>query len=187
MLIVFEDQIGRNIEAYIADIVEKLKQRQYLLQDLEETFTNFRKYEMKLNPNKCFFGTTLGKLLGYMVSERGIDANPKKVRAFEEIKPLNTRRDIHKLVGMVAALNHFISKSGEWGMPFDKMLRKVDGLHWDKKTEKAFHELKAYLQTLPTLMPPLLEEELLLYVAANDAVLSVVLAMDSPLEDGNYQ
>jgi hypothetical protein len=82
---------------------------------------------MMLNPKKCVFGVSLGKLLGYMVSSRGIDANPKKVEAIDKLQPPRMRKEIQKLAGMMAALSRFISKLGERGMPFYKLLRKADG------------------------------------------------------------
>jgi hypothetical protein len=94
MHIVFKNQIGRNVEAYIDDIVVKLKRHGDLLDDLKETFDNLRKYKMMFNPNKCVFGVSLGKLLGYMVSSRGIDANPTKVEAIEKLQLPRTRREI---------------------------------------------------------------------------------------------
>jgi hypothetical protein len=81
--IILEPQIGRNIEAYIDDVVVKSKKRGDLLDDLKETFDNLRKYNMILNPKKCVFGVSLGKLLGYMLSSRGIDVNLKKVEAIK--------------------------------------------------------------------------------------------------------
>jgi hypothetical protein len=69
--IILENQIGRNVEAYIDDIVVKLKKHGDLLKKLKETFDNLRKYKMMLNPNKCVFGMSSGKLLDYMVSSRG--------------------------------------------------------------------------------------------------------------------
>jgi hypothetical protein len=69
--IVLENQIGRNVEAYIDDIVVKLKRRGDLLDDLKKTSDNLRKYKMILNTKKCVFGVSSGKLLGYMVSSRG--------------------------------------------------------------------------------------------------------------------
>jgi hypothetical protein len=110
---VLEGQIGRNIEAYIDDIVVKLEKRGDLLDDLKETFNNLRKFKMMLNPKKCVFGMSSGKLLGYMVSSRGIDANPKKVEAIKKLQPPRTRREIQKLADMMAALSLFISKLGE--------------------------------------------------------------------------
>jgi hypothetical protein len=123
---VLESQIGRNVEAYIDDIVVKSRKREDLLSDLEETFGNLQKFRMMLNPKKCVFGVSSGKLLGYMVSSRGIDANPKKVEAIDKLQPPRTRNS-QKLADMMTALSRFISKLGERGMPFYKLLRKSDG------------------------------------------------------------
>jgi hypothetical protein len=71
-------------------VVVKSKKHWDLLDDLKETFDNLRKYKMVLNPIKCVFGVLSGKLLGYMVSTRGIDVNPKKVKAIEQMQPPRT-------------------------------------------------------------------------------------------------
>jgi hypothetical protein len=81
--IILKAQIGRNVEAYIDDIVVKSKKQGDLLDDLKETFDNLRKYNIMLDPKKCVFGISSGKLLSYMVLSRGIDVNPKKVEAIE--------------------------------------------------------------------------------------------------------
>jgi hypothetical protein len=83
--IILEPQIGRNIEAYIDDVVVKSKKRVDLFDDLKETFDNLYKYKMMINPKKYVFGVSSGKLLGYMVSSRGIDVNPEKVEAIEQL------------------------------------------------------------------------------------------------------
>jgi hypothetical protein len=88
--IVLENQIGRNVEAYIDDIVVKSKKHGDLLDDLKETFNNLRKYKMMLNPKKYVFGMSLWKLLGYMVSFRGIDANPTKMKVIKKLQPPRT-------------------------------------------------------------------------------------------------
>ncbi len=87
---VLEGQIRCNVEAYIDDIVVKSEKRGDLLDDLKETFDNLHKYKMMRNPKKCIFGMSSGKLLGYMVSSRGIDANPTKVEAIEKLQPPRT-------------------------------------------------------------------------------------------------
>jgi hypothetical protein len=92
MNIILEPQIGRNIEAYIDDVIVKLKKRGDLLDDIKETFDNLRKYKMMLNPKKCVFGVSSGKLLGYMVSSWGIDTNQKKMTAIEQLQPPRTRK-----------------------------------------------------------------------------------------------
>jgi hypothetical protein len=83
MHIILENQIRRNIKAYIDDIVVKSKTCGDLLDHLKETFDNLCKYKMMLNPKKCVFGVSAGKLLGYKVSSRGIDANPTEVEAIK--------------------------------------------------------------------------------------------------------
>ena len=80
-----QSQIGRNVHVYVDDIVIKTKERHTLLEDIEETFTNLRRYQMKLNPAKCTFGVPAGRLLGYLISARGIEANPDKIAAIQEI------------------------------------------------------------------------------------------------------
>jgi hypothetical protein len=80
-----------------------------------------------LNPKECVFGISSGKLLGYMVSSWGIDANPKKVEAIKKLQAPQIKKEIQKLVGMMAALSQFISKLGECGMSFYKLLHKADG------------------------------------------------------------
>ena len=79
----FEPQLHRNMEAYMDDIVVKTRDRATLVQDLEETFANLRKINLKLNPEKCVLGVPSGKLLGFFVSQRGIEANPNKIKAIE--------------------------------------------------------------------------------------------------------
>ena len=85
-----------------------------------------------LNPDKCTFGIPLGKLLGYFVSHRGIEANPKKVKAIDDMQSPRNKKEVQKLAGMMVALSQFVSKSGKWGMPFYKLLKKHDGFHWSE-------------------------------------------------------
>jgi hypothetical protein len=175
---ILESQIRRNVEAYIDDIVVKSGKRGDLLSDLEETFGNLRKFRMMLNSKKCVFGVSSGKLLRYMVSSRGIDANPKKVEAIDKLQPSRMRKEIQKLADMMAALSRFISKLGEWGMPFYKLLHKADGFQWDNQATTAFVELKQYLKSLPNLVPPKIDDVLLLYVAATDTVVSTTIVVE---------
>jgi hypothetical protein len=107
---VLKSQIGRNFEAYIDDIVVKSEKSGDLLDDIKETFNNLRKSKMMLNHKKCVFSMSSDKLLGYIVSFRGIDTNPKKVEAIENLQSPRTRKEIQKLAGMTVALSRFISK-----------------------------------------------------------------------------
>jgi hypothetical protein len=71
-------QIGCNIQVYIDDVVIITRNEESLITDLQETFDNLNRYKLKLNPTKCSFGVSAGQLLGFLVSERGIEANPEK-------------------------------------------------------------------------------------------------------------
>ena len=118
-----DQQIDRNVEAYIDDVVIKTKAIDNLIVDLEETFANLNKYRWKLNPSKCIFGVPSGILLGYIVSARGIESNPDKVSAITNMKRPTCVKDIQKLIGCMAALSCFISRLGEKGLPFFNLLK----------------------------------------------------------------
>jgi hypothetical protein len=103
-------QIGKNIEAYIDDVVVKTTKEDQLITDLTKTFANLREFQWKLNPTKCVFGVPSGLLLGFMVGHRGIEANPVKVDAICNMAKPSNKKDVMKLTGMMAALGRFISK-----------------------------------------------------------------------------
>ena len=102
------------------DIVVKNKDGPTLVQDLEETFANLRKINLKLNTEKCVFGIPSGKLLRFFVSQRGIEANPDRIKAIEQIEAPKRIKDVHRLTGCVAAMSRFISKSAKCALPFLK-------------------------------------------------------------------
>jgi hypothetical protein len=81
----FVGQIKRNLEIYIDDIILKIRQSSSLITDLEETFTNLRHLSIRMNPEKCTFGVNRGKLFGYIITKRGIEANLDKILAITEI------------------------------------------------------------------------------------------------------
>ena len=93
------------MEVYVDDMLVKSKDKANHLDDLKETFSTLRKYNMKLNPAKCVFVVALGKFLGFMVSQQGIEANPEKVKEIIEVKSPKTVKEVQSLIGKVAALN----------------------------------------------------------------------------------
>jgi hypothetical protein len=105
----FVDQLHRNVEAYVDDVVIKTRDSDELIADLEEIFNSLRRFWWKLNPTKCIFGVPSGKLLGFIVSNRGIEANPVKISAITDMGAPATIKDVQKLTGCMAALNRFIS------------------------------------------------------------------------------
>jgi hypothetical protein len=151
---VLKCQIGQNVKAYIDDIVVKSEKCEDLLDDFKGTFDKMRKFKMMLNPKKCVFDVSSGKLLGYMISSWGIGTNPKKVEAIKKLQPPQTRKEIQKLADMMTTLSRFIFKLGERGMPLYRLLHKADGFQWDDQAAVMFVELKQYLKCLPTLIPP---------------------------------
>ena len=90
----FAHQLGRYVQVYVDDMLVKSVRENDHLSDLQETFNTLRSYNMKLNPSKCVFGVTAGKFLGFMVSQRGIEVNPKKVRAIMELEPPRTVKTV---------------------------------------------------------------------------------------------
>ncbi|KAL0319852.1 UNVERIFIED_CONTAM: Ribonuclease HI [Sesamum radiatum] len=133
---------------------------------------------MKLNPSKCTFGVRGGKFLGFMVSQRGIEANPEKIEAIIKMQPPSTAKEVQKLAGRMTALNRFISRSSDKGLPFFKVLKKVDGFSWTEQCQAAFEDLKKYLATPPLLTKSKPGETLFLYLAISEEAVSAVLVRE---------
>uniref|UniRef100_A0A2N9FYE4 Reverse transcriptase n=1 Tax=Fagus sylvatica TaxID=28930 RepID=A0A2N9FYE4_FAGSY len=169
----FHDQIGRNVEVYVDDMLVKSKEEDGHLDDLRETFQTLRKYQMKLNPSKCAFGVYSGKFLGFMVSQRGIEANPDKIKAILEMQPPKNIKEVQRLTGRIAALNRFMSRSTDKCLPFFKTLKKA--FEWTDECQQAFEELKKYLTEPPLLSPSKQGEELYLYLAVSPTAVSSAL------------
>ena len=169
-------QLGRNVQVYVDDMLVKSVCENKHLNDLQETFNTLRSYNMKLNPSKCVFGVTVGKFLGFMVSQRGIKVNPEKVRAILELEPPRTMKAVQSLNGKIAALNRFVSKATNKCLPFFRVLKK--SFKWTDECQKAFEDLKKYLSSPPLLSSSMPGEELYLYIAVSQAAVSVALVKD---------
>jgi hypothetical protein len=174
----FADQLHRNIGAYVDDVVIKTKNPDGLFADLEETFSSLRRFRWKLNPTKCIFGVPLGKLLGFIVSNRGIEGNPVKISAITDMGAPATIKDMQKLTGCMAALNRFIPRLGERGLPFFKLLKHQDKFQRMEEAERALQDLKHHLQSPPVLTAPLPGEDLLLYIAATTHVVRSAIVVE---------
>src|SRR5664279_5342781 len=172
------NQIGRNVHAYVDDVVVKTKERRTLIDDLRETFDNLRRFQMKLNPEKCVFGVPVGQLLGFLVSERGIEANPDKIAAIERMDWPRNLKDIQKFAGCLASLSRFVSRLGEKALPLYHLLKKTDKFAWTREADAAFLDLKRTFLTAPVLAPPTPKEPMLMYIAATNRVVSVVLVVE---------
>jgi hypothetical protein len=180
----FKKQLNKNVEAYVDDVVIKTRNSDTLIADLEETFASLRMYQWKLNPNKCVFSVPSGKLLSFTISHRGIEANPEKISAITNMKAPTCIKDVQKLTGCMTTLNRFISKLGEWGLPFFKLLKHREKFVWIAEADQALEQLKDFLSKPPVLMAPSKKEQLLLYLVATTHVVSTAIVVERQ-EDGH--
>jgi hypothetical protein len=166
------------VEVYVDDIVVKTRESNSLLKNLAQVFDKLRATSIKLNPEKCVFGVSAGKLLGFLVSHRGIEANPDKIWAIEAMRPPACLKDVQRLTGSLAALSRFISRLAERALPFFKLMIGSGPFTWTDEAEQAFQEMKQYLTSLPVLVPLDPGETLFLYLAATTEVISMVLVAE---------
>ncbi|XP_074290383.1 uncharacterized protein LOC141617106 [Silene latifolia] len=152
------------------------------MQHLEETFSTLREYKMKLNPPKCTFGVSSDKFLGYIVTQRGIEASTKQIKAMLQLESPKKPKDVQRLAGKVAALSRFISRSSDKCRLFYDILRKSQKFEWTADHEQAFKELKHYLSTPPLLSKPEQGEPLYLYLAVTEVAVSEVLVREQDKE-----
>jgi hypothetical protein len=123
-----------------------------------------------------------GKLLGFIVSHHRIEANPKKINAITAMDAPKMIKDVQKLTGCMAALNRFISRLGEKGLPFFKLLNLHNKFKWTEEANHALQDLKHHLQSPPILTAPQPCENLLLYIAATTHVISMTIVVESQEE-----
>jgi hypothetical protein len=124
-------------------VVITTRKEESLISDLAETFDNLNKYKLKLNPTKCSFGVSAGQLLGFLVSARGIEANPKKIQAILTMGKPTKLHDVQKLAERVAALSRFVARLGEKALPFYALMKKSDDkFEWTEEADVAFAQLK---------------------------------------------
>jgi hypothetical protein len=181
---VFGEHIGGTVEAYVDDIVVKTRKAFGLLSNLETTFKCLRAKGMKINPEKCVFGVPRGMLLGFIVSERGIEANPEKIAAITNMGPIKDLKGVQRVTRCLAALSRFISCLGEKGLPLYRLLRKAERFTWIPEAEEALGNLRALLTNAPILVPPAAGEALLIYVATTTQVVSAAIVVERQ-EDGH--
>jgi hypothetical protein len=178
MLKCFSDLIGETIEAYVDDIVVKFKKADQLVANLEKTFNKLRENSIKLNPKKCIFGVLRGMLLGFIISERDIEANPEKITTITWMGPMQNVKGVQWIMGCLTALSHFISHLDERGLPLYRLLKKADRFVWIAEAQEALDKLKHTLMKAPILVPPIEREPLLLYIVATTQAVSAALVAE---------
>jgi len=135
---VFESMIGERVEVYIDDIIAKMALPANLTAELTEVFSRLRQHNMRLNPHKCTFGISASKFLGYMLTNRGIEAHPDKCRAVLELKSPSSIREVQRLNGRIIALSQFRPKGAHKALPLYQLLWKESSFEWLESCEQAF-------------------------------------------------
>jgi len=154
------------------------REKEQHVTDLEELFTTIAKYRLKLNPEKCIFDVEAGKFLGFLLTERGIEANPEKCATIMAMRSPASVKEVQQLTGRLAALPRFVSAEGEKGHPYFQCLKRNIRFIWTKECEEAFVKLKEYLASPPVLCKPQVGTPLHLYFAVTERAVSSVLVQE---------
>ena len=172
----FQKQIGTFMEVYIDSILVKSIKSELHITHLAEAFQVLKSYNMKLNPAKCVFGISAGKFLGFIVNNRGIEANLDKIKVVLDMLPPSNIKDIQHLIWRIDALSCFVSRASDKCRPFFQVLKKA--FQWDAHCQEAFTALKTYLSSPPILVSPFEGELLTLYLAVLDFATSAALVRE---------
>ena len=129
-----------------------------------------------MNPKKCIFGVSSGKLLGFIVSKRGIQIDPHKAKAINEMPPPKNISELRGLIGRLQFIRRFISQHSQRCRPFYELLRGGVSFEWNDKCQEAFDELKSYLMNPPVLQAPIPGKPIILYLSTIEDSLGAVLA-----------
>ena len=143
----FRDKIGHTVEVYIDDMVVKRKQEARHVEDLQGVFEVLQKHRLRLKAEKCTIGVRAGKFLGYLITNRGIEVNPNQIEVVKHLRLPSNSKEVQVLIGMLAALNQFISKFSDHCRPFYQLLKKWKGFRWDDECEKGFPRTQGVLST----------------------------------------
>ncbi|KAM2322906.1 hypothetical protein ACFXTH_019529 [Malus domestica] len=175
----FAEQIGKSMLVYVDDMLVKSKHVDQHIANLFKTFTILKRYRMRLN-----FSVGSSKFLGFMISQRGIEANIEKIKAILDMKELVTSKDIQSLTGKVATLTGFSSKATNRCAPFFKALKGIKKyITWTDEYAKAFKNLKDYMSKAHMLFKPEVGDTFIIYLSVSASAVSSVLIQN----DGNVE
>ncbi|PKI75841.1 hypothetical protein CRG98_003756, partial [Punica granatum] len=160
------------------DMIAKSKEGEDHLVNIECLFDRLREYKLRLNLAKCTFGAKSGKLLGFVVSECGIEVVPDKVKAIRELPPPSSVREVRGFLGRLNYIARFIANLTEKCQPLFRLLRKNAAIEWDEECQKAFDTIKAYLVQSPVLVPPIPGRPLILYLTVHRQSLGCMLGQE---------
>ena len=159
----------------------KLAGLDHHLADLRLALETIRRYCLKMNPLKCAFGVSAGKFLGFIIHEKGIEVDPKRIEAMRKVEAPTCKKDLQKFLGKVNFLRRFISNLFGKIDAFTPILRLKDETEftWGAKQQEAFEKIKIYLSSPPILKAPRRGVPFRLYVAAEDKVIGAILTQET--------
>ena len=172
----FHDMMHRDVEVYVDDMIVKSQGGADHLAALQRFFERIRQFRLRLNPKKCSFGVTSGKLLGHIVSERGIEVDPEKTKAILDMPAPRTEKEIRGFLGRLQYISRFIARLTDICEPIFCLLRKNQPTVWNDDCQCAFEKIKECLLSPPVLVPPTPGRPLLLYLSVSDIALGCMLA-----------
>jgi len=175
MVTLFHDTMHKKIEVYVDDMIAKSQNEEDHMSHLKKLFERLRKFRLRLNPAKCTFGVRSGKLLGFIVSQRGIEVDPDKVRAIQEMPAPRTEREVRGFLGRLNYISRFISHMTATCEPIFKLLRKDQAVEWNSDCQNAFEKIRQYLQEPPILIPPVPGKPLIMYMIVLEGSMGCVL------------
>ena len=175
MVTLFHDMMHKEIEVYVDDMIAKSKRGEDHVEVLRKLFERLRKYELRLNPAKCSFGVKSGKLLGFVVSDRGIEVDPDKVKVIQAMSSPKTEKEVRGFLGRINYIARFIAQLTTTCEPIFRLLRKKNPGTWNEECEEAFNKIKHYLQSPPLLVPPISGRPLILYLTVTEIAMGCVL------------
>jgi len=140
MVTLFHDMIHKEIEVYVDHKIAKSRSEEEHLVNLRKLFERLRKFKLRLNPAKCTFGVRSGKLLGFIVSQRGIEVDPDKVRAIREMPHPRTKKEVRGFLERLNYIARFISQLTATCEPIFKLLRKNQMVEWNEDCKIAFNK-----------------------------------------------
>ncbi|CAJ2646924.1 unnamed protein product [Trifolium pratense] len=176
---VFRGEIGDMLEVYMDDMIVKSHEEIDHTAHLRKVFEQARRHDMRFNPEKCTFRVRAGKFLGFYLTERGIEANPDKCRAFTELQTPSNKKSIQTLNGMLTSLSRFVAKSAQHALPLFKLLRKEAVFEWTDECEQALQHLKKALSEPSVLSRPDVEEVLYIYLSVASEAVSAALVRET--------
>ena len=149
--------------------------------DLRLALERMRQYGLKMNPLKCAFGVSAGKFLGFIIHEKGIEIDPKRIEAMKKVEAPACKKDLQKFLGKVNYLRRFISNLSGKIDAFTPILRLKNEAEftWGAEQQEAFEKIKKYLSSPPVLKAPKRGIPFRLYVAAEDKVIGAVLTQET--------